>query len=261
MIIEVEKLCFGYGSHKVLNDISFNVEKGKLISIIGPNGVGKSTLFRCILGLIGECSGIIRIEGNDIKKLSAKSRAHLMAYIPQIHYPSFNYSVMDMVLMGTAHQLSAYSKPGKKEMEQAWKALAQLSITGLAQRGFSRLSGGEQQLVLIARALAQQAGIILMDEPTSSLDFGNQLRVLQQIKNLTKEGYTVLISMHNPQHALTYSDYILALFDGSIIADGTPQEVINEDLLSRLYNVEVQIAKVGGDMLIVPSGKGGVDYV
>lgn len=261
MIIEVEKLCFGYSSYKVLKDISFNIGRGKLISIIGPNGVGKSTLFRCILGLIDEYSGSIRIEGNDIKKLSVKSRAHLMAYIPQTYYPSFNYSVIDMVLMGTAHQLSAYSKPGKKEEDQARKSLAQLNISGLAQRGFCKLSGGEQQLTLIARALAQQAGIILMDEPTSSLDFGNQLRVLQQIKSLTKEGYTVLLSMHNPQHALTYSDYVLALYEGSIIADGTPQEVINEDLLRRLYNVEVKMAKVGGDMLIVPSEKGSVAYV
>lgn len=257
MSIEVENLCFDYSSHKVLKDISFTAKKGKLLSVLGPNGVGKSTLFRCILRLLSGYSGSIRLEGTDIKKLSARKLAHLIAYIPQSHYPSFNYSVTDMVMMGTAHQLSPFSSPGKKEREQTRKALEQLNIGSLAERGFSRLSGGEQQLVLIARALAQQAKILLMDEPTSNLDFGNQLRVLQQIKNLSDEGYTILLSTHNPQHALMYSDYIIALFDGSIIADGAPHKVMNEDLLGRLYNVEVQIVNVSGDLLIVPSAERG----
>lgn len=252
MRLEVKNLYFGYGRHKVLNDITFTAGEGKLLSVLGPNGVGKSTLFRCILGLLKGYDGSIRLGDTDIRKLSAKNLAHLIAYIPQSHYPSFNYSVFDMVLMGTAHQLPAFSSPGRRETEQAWKALEQLNIAGLADRGFARLSGGEQQLVLIARALAQQAKILLMDEPTSNLDYGNQLRVLQQVKNLTKEGYTILLSMHNPQHALMYSDRILALFGGGIVADGTPQEVMDEDLLGRLYDVEVRIVNTDGNLLIVP---------
>ncbi len=255
MSVSVENLCFGYNSHPVLRSVSFRAGKGKLISLIGPNGSGKSTLFRCILGLLGRFHGEIRVEGHDVKKLAPRKRAHLMAYIPQSHGPAFNYRVEDMVLMGTAHQLSPFAMPGEKEQEQAWRALEQLNIRKLAGRGFSRLSGGEQQLVLIARALAQQAGIILMDEPTSNLDFGNQLRVLQQVKKLAQAGYTVLLSMHNPQHALIYSDHVLALFNGGIVAEGKPREVITGALLKRLYGVEATITELDGEKVIVPAAE------
>lgn len=258
MNISVQNLSFGYGAHLVLNNISFVAAEGTLLSVLGPNGVGKSTLFRCILGLLNGYRGTIKVGDDDINKLSSRELAHNIAYIPQSHYPTFSYSVLDMVLMGTTHTLTAFSSPGKKQAEQAFLSLERLNISHLAESDFSKLSGGEQQLVLIARALAQQAKVLLMDEPTSSLDFGNQLRVLQEIKKLTYEGYTVLLSTHNPQHALQFSDGIIALSDGNIVANGIPHEVMDEKLLRKLYDVDVRFVGALNDRIIIPSVERGI---
>ncbi|MEG1547632.1 MAG: ABC transporter ATP-binding protein [Clostridia bacterium] len=251
MSITVENLSFGYGAHRVLDGVSFTVEDGQLLSVLGPNGVGKSTLFRCMLGLLNGYTGRITIDGTDVHKLSARELAHHMAYIPQSHAQSFNYTVLDMVLMGTAHQMAQFSLPGKKQMEAAQLALYQMGIEPLAHKGFRCLSGGEQQLVLIARALAQQVKIFVMDEPTANLDYGNQTRVLEQVKRLTMEGYTILLSTHNPQHALTYSDAILALSCGRVAAFGLP-ETMDESLIKCLYGMNVQFLNTQAGRLIIP---------
>ena len=160
-----------------------------------------------------------------------------------------------MVLMGTPQQLRAFASPGPKQIRLAEEAMARLGISALSYRDYMHLSGGEKQLVLIARALAQQAPILLMDEPTASLDFGNQLRVMDQVRQLSHSGYTVVMSTHNPQHALSYCDRVLALKSGRVQADGTPEDVIDEALMEALYGVSVQFEDIScGRIIMAASG-------
>lgn len=252
MILKVEDLAFSYGQRNVLHDISFEVNPGEFLSVLGPNGVGKSTLFRCILGNLKGYSGRVSVDGDDMRNLSQREKARRIAYIPQVHRPTFGYTVLDMVLMGTSRQLSAFSQPGDTQVRIAMDALAQIGVSHLAQRDFARLSGGEQQLVLVARAIAQQADILVMDEPTSALDYGNQIRVLQKVKQLSKDGYAVLLSTHNPQHAMTFADRLLALAEGTVAAVGEPREVLTAELMEKLYHIDVDFVETAAGRMIQP---------
>ena len=252
MSIVVQDLRFRYSLKEVLRGVSFSGESGQLLAVLGPNGVGKTTLFRCILGLQTHYMGKILIDGADSRTFSARELAHQIAYIPQTHGMAFSYSVQDMVLMGTTHNVSAMSVPKQKELDAASAALEQLGISHLTHQNFSKLSGGEQQLVLIARALAQNARTLLMDEPTASLDYGNQSLVLRQVRALADDGYTIFLSTHNPQHALWYADRALALFDGAMEAFGAPSEIVNAALIHRLYGVDVVMIETVQGALISP---------
>lgn len=251
MSIEVSNLSFSYGDRLILDKISFRAENNQLLSILGPNGVGKSTLFRCMLGLLKDYKGKILLDGEDIKKLSIRELAKLIAYIPQSNYPSFNYSVFDMVLMGTTVQVSFVSTPGKKQIELVETVLHKLGIYHLKDRGYIQISGGERQLVLMARALVQEAKVLILDEPTSNLDFGNQVKVLTQIKKLAKEGYTIIQSTHNPDQTFLFSDRILAMKEGKILRYGKPYEIFSNDLIQRLYQVDVEIQSLYDDKVRV----------
>ena len=251
-MLRVEGLSFAYGAHRVLEDVSFAVEQGEFLSVLGPNGVGKSTLFRCVLGLMSGWQGAITLGGDDLRALPRREIARRMAYIPQINRPAFDYSVLDTVLMGAARNVGVFSQPGREETAQAMEALERVGAAHLARRGFMHLSGGEQQLVLVARALAQKAEILVMDEPTSALDYGNQLRVLQLVRQLASEGYGVLLSTHNPQHALTFATRILALSEGRVAALGAPGEVLTEDMIHRLYGVRAAFADTAAGRVIAP---------
>ena len=183
MSLCVNNLSFSYGPRQVLRNVSFQAQRGEVLSVLGPNGAGKSTLFRCMLGLLTPTSGGTQIDGRDVAHMGASQLSRAIAYIPQSHNPVFNFSVLDMVLMGTTAQLGRFSAPGATQRAQAEEALAQLGIAHLRDRGYCRISGGERQLVLIARAMAQQARILVMDEPSASLDFGNRLRVMETVGN------------------------------------------------------------------------------
>ena len=243
VILTVRDLCFAYGSHPVLNAVSFDLEEGKLLGLLGPNGTGKSTLFRCILGLERNYTGSIHVNGKEVKTQRPEILARAAAYAPQTHSPSFNYSALDMVLMGTASQGKAWSAPGPRERRAAEEALDRLGIADLRFRGFGLLSGGEQQLVLIARTLVQEAKLLVMDEPTANLDYGNQLRVLSHIKNLSRQGYSVMVSTHNPDHAFWFTDQVLALHAARIAAAGPPEEVLTAGLIALLYGIRVRIRR------------------
>ena len=247
MSISVEHLSFSYGDVPVLKDINFTVNDGELAAVLGPNGVGKSTLFKCLLGLTGKYSGRAVINGSDCSKLNARQLAKLVAYIPQSHYPSFNYSMLDMVLMGSTAQLGAFSSPKAEHIEKAEAAMEQLGILHLKNRGYTQVSGGERQLALIARAVTQNAKVLIMDEPASNLDFGNQMRVIKEVKRLTSLGYTIIESTHNPDQAFMSADRILAIHDGRIIANGHPRDVITVGLIKTLYGVDVDILSAADD--------------
>ena len=218
MEIEVQNLTFSYGKQPALREVSFSVQKGTLTAVLGANGAGKSTLFRCLLGFLTPQAGEIRLSGRPLSAYSRREAAEKIAYIPQSSEPIFNYTVIDTVLMGTTGTMNVL-----------------------------QLSGGERQLALIARALVQNAEILIMDEPTANLDFGNQQRVLAQIRALTARGYTVLLSTHNPEHALRYAHRVLALQGGHIAADGPTETALTPQLLQTLYGIQAILAEVPTD--------------
>lgn len=243
MQIELKDVSFSYGNHPVLHHVSFSAGQGSLVAVLGPNGAGKSTLFRCILGLLRRYTGQIFLCGQCVAQCSSHTMARLAAYIPQSSDPVFNYTVEDMVLMGATGALPAVRAPQKAQRVQARLALEQLGIAHLAHCGICQISGGERQLALIARALVQQAKVLIMDEPTANLDYGNQQRVLRQIQGLAEKGHTILLSTHNPEHALRYASHVLALQDGTVCASGKTQEVLTPGLIKTLYDVSVTITE------------------
>ena len=247
MRIEVKNLSFSYGDRPVLHDISFSVDKGEFLSILGPNGVGKSTVFRCVLGLLSGYTGQVLVDGTEARSFSVQEAARHIAYIPQSSRSVFNYSVFDIVLMGRTSGLSTFRSPGKADKALCQWALEKVGILRLADRCFHRLSGGEQQLVLIARALVQKAPILMLDEPTANLDFGNQLLVLEQARALAREGYTVIQTTHHPEQSYMFSDRILAIQKGRVLTEGKPEAVLTEDTLRALYGVEVKVVSLYDD--------------
>lgn len=258
MTLMVSHLTFAYPkAPPVLEDVSFTVPAGDFLSVLGANGAGKSTLFRCLLGGLEGYTGTISLDGRDVRTFSRRELAARIAYIPQIHRPTFGYSVLDTALMGLTRHLSPFQSPSKALEQQALTALEQLGVAHLAQRNFAALSGGEQQLVLIARALCQRSDILVMDEPTSSLDYGNQLRVLERVRQLAQQGYTVLLSTHDPQHALRFSQKVLALSGGQVAADGCTADVLTPELLRRLYGVEAVVLDTPCGRVLLPGEEGG----
>lgn len=255
MPVIVSNVSFSYGSpkkpHHVLQDVSFEVNDGEMVAILGANGVGKSTLFKCILGILKGYEGIIRIDDEDASLMTAKRLSRKIAYIPQIHYPSFNYSVLNMVLMGTGSRMSAMSAPGQKQIKESMDALDKFGIASLAERDYVSLSGGEQQLVLMARALVQSAGIWILDEPVASLDFGNQILVQEQLRKMVAEGYTIIMSSHNPEQTYMYADRIVAMKDGRVLKYGSPKDIMNEELIHELYGIDVKMNSLCEDKIRV----------
>lgn len=253
-MLEVKDLEFSYKTHKVLKGLDFTANAGECICILGKNGEGKTTLFRCILGLLRKYSGQIILDGVNSKNLSTKEMAKRVSYIPQAHAPTFNFSVFQTVLMGTNVLMDGFHTPNKKEHDLVLEKLELLSISHLANRGYAELSGGERQLVLIARALVQNAKILIMDEPTANLDYGNQLRIMSKVQDLARQGYLILLSTHNPEHALYFADLVLILKNGSIVEYGKPREVLTPDIIKSIYGVNVEMKTMltdSGDVPIV----------
>lgn len=243
--LEVQGLCYSYKKGgEVLRGLSFSASGGQCVCILGRNGAGKTTLFRCLLGMLSSHEGDILIDGVPAAKLSVREMARRVAYIPQAHAPTFNYTVAQTVLMGTNALMDGMRTPGEKERATCSLVLEQLGIRHLAQRGYAELSGGERQLVLIARALAQQSRILIMDEPTANLDYGNQLRVMRKVRKLADQGYLVLLSTHAPEHAFLYADRALVLQDGMATQYGPPREAVTEEVIRQIYGVEVEIRSV-----------------
>lgn len=250
--LKVEGLTFSHdraapdhGIRYQLRDVSLTVGSGQVCCLLGPNGTGKTTLLRCLLGLLTPQSGTVRIDGQPIRGLSSRQLARLVAYVPQSMTTPFPFTTLDIAVMGRTPHLTVTSAPSREDRRLAALALEQVGIGHLANRSFTSLSGGERQLALFARALAQEAELLILDEPTAALDYGNEVRVLQLIRDLGQSGRTVVMSTHQPDHPLRYGDRAVLLDDGRVIADGPPADVVTGDVLSRLYHVRVHVLATG----------------
>jgi iron complex transport system ATP-binding protein len=242
-IINVKELHFAYHKHTVLNGVNFSLNKGEVVSLLGPNGCGKSTLIRLILKLIHAKKGDILINNKMINDYSHKEIAQHIAYIPQYHNVPFNYSVLEMVMMGRVSKLGFLASPSKKDKEIAYESLRSIGIDDLSSRPFGQLSGGQKQMVLLARALTQEVNTFIMDEPVSGLDYGNQIRLLELISKLSRQGYTFLKTTHYPDHALLVSSRVVVMNEGKIIADGKPEDVITSEMINQVYGIGANLIK------------------
>lgn len=241
-MLELVNLACGYGRRTVLGDISLTMNGGELLCLLGPNGVGKTTLFKTILGLLPALGGAIRIDGEALSQWSRRRLAQWIGYVPQAHSPPFPFAVRDVVAMGRVAHLGWFAAPAPSDRQIAEDALATLGITALGDASYTEISGGERQLVLIARALAQQPRILVMDEPTSNLDYGNQLKVMGHIRRIVSEyGMSVILTTHHPNHALLYASRALVLDRESHYAIGAPAMVITESYLRQTYGVNTEI--------------------
>ncbi|MDO4590812.1 MAG: ABC transporter ATP-binding protein [Slackia sp.] len=246
-ILSVRDLTCGYRRKVIVNNADFELERGRFACIIGTNGCGKTTLLKTILGLLPPMGGAAFVNGRDIARLSDAERARMIAYIPQAHTPPFPFSVADVVLMGRTPHIGRFSSVSHHDKRVAWDALCMLGIEHLAERTYTKLSGGQQQLVLIARALAQQPEVIVMDEPTASLDFGNQQIVLSRMKELSRCGATVLMVTHDPAHAVYCADSVIVVQNGRIAHIGTPEETITKQRMEAIYQTPIHVADVPVD--------------
>jgi iron complex transport system ATP-binding protein len=252
-ILRTERLDFGYPRFPVGRGVDLEIRPGEVLCLLGPNGCGKTTLFKTILGLIPRQGGRILLDAEDLARLDRRTIARRMAYVPQAHAAVFPYSVRDMVLMGRTVHRGLFSSPGQDDRARAEAALAQMGIAALAERDYTRISGGQRQLALIARALAQDAGLVVMDEPTASLDFGNQVLVLKEVRRLAAAGLGVVLSTHNPDHAFACASRVHLLADGATRAAGVPREVLTPEVLTRTYGVPVAVEQLAnGQPVCVP---------
>lgn len=243
--VEIEGLSFayGHGGHRLV-DVSLAIREGEMCCLLGPNGAGKTTLLRCVLGFLTPAAGVIRVRGMDITQLSARQIARLVAYVPQSTTTPFPFTALDMAVMGRTPHVGVTAAPSAADRRAALAQLDHLGIAHLAYRYFPLLSGGERQLTLLARALVQEAPILILDEPTSALDYGNEVRFLDVVVDLVQANRAVLMTTHQPSHALTHADRAVLMRNGTIVADGASEHVVTSQRLSELYGVRIHVALV-----------------
>jgi len=242
MTLAVDRLSFRYGQRSpILDGVSLRIERGEALALLGPNGAGKTTLLRCILGLVKPSAGRVTLDGRDIHIMTRREAARLVAYVPQTSPTYFAFKVIEFVVMGRTPYLRTLGRPGPEDRAIALHELKRLGIGHLADRSMAQISGGERQIALIARALAQRAPILVLDEPTANLDYGNQLRVLEIISSAVRRGHSVLLATHAPDHGFILGGRTAMLKDARIVAAGPAVDVITSERLSALYGTPIKV--------------------
>jgi iron complex transport system ATP-binding protein len=253
--LSVVGLDFGYSRKDVLQNISFRVEKGAVCGLLGPNASGKSTLLKCINGVLKPKAGRVIVDGTDVEGFSRSRMARVMAVVPQQTMVLFAFTVLQMVVMGRAARLSRFKLPSRRDYIEARQCLEELGIGDLSERRFNELSGGERQLVLLARAMFQDTPILLLDEPTAHLDFKNQFMIMDRMRDITRaKNLTTIISLHDPNLAGRYCTHMVMLREGRVHFEGPRDAAIQPAILEGMYGMKVSIESTGqGDAVIVPA--------
>ena len=250
MVVSVENVSFSYGKLQVLKDVTMNAKEGEIVCLLGPNGAGKSTLLKCILGALKPQKGRIIINGDDISNLNPIELAKLIGYVPQVIEQTFPLTVFEAILTGRLPYLSW--TPRQSDLEAVRSAMRLLGIEKLAWKNLSELSGGQRQKVLLAMALAKEPSILLLDEPTSNLDLNSQLEVMDVIRDVVEDGKMAIVALHDLNLALRYADRVVVMKDGRVIANGKPAEVLEEDVIERVYGVKAIVKNENRLRYVIP---------
>ncbi len=245
-VLQVENLSFSYQEKKVLNGVSFSVEQGEIFCVFGSNGCGKTTMLDCILGLNKSEGGNVFIDGDNLLEMSPARKAQKIAYVSQKSDRTFPYSVLEIVLMGRTAYSGMFSSPGQDDVEVAEKALSSVGMSNFRDRVYTKLSGGEAQLVKIARAIAQDTKLIIFDEPTSHLDFRHELNVIKYIAKIIRDkNISVVMATHFPNHAYFFESYglptrVALMENGMFGAVGLPSEVLNRENMADIFKIRTK---------------------
>ena len=243
-VVEVRGAGFGYGGHSVFRALDLDVHRGEVLTVLGPNGCGKSTLLRCIGGALRLDAGSVRICGADLASLDPAARARKIGFLFQDHSPSFPFTVLDVAVMGRTPHLSFFGTPSSQDVELAIDALGQVGILHLKDRPYTELSGGERQLTLLSRTLVQHPEILLLDEPTSHLDFRNQVHCLRAVGRLAAQGVTMIMTTHDPNHAFLFPGRALLMSAGAAPAAGPAEQIVTAAALSAAYGIPIEVLTV-----------------
>lgn len=249
-VLQVKGISCGYGSQAVLRDVSFSLSEGGMLVLLGPNGVGKTTLFKTILGFLPRLGGQVLIDGEDTARWPRRRFAQAVAYVPQTHDAAFGFAVRDMVLMGRTPGLEGLRSPDREDERIADEVISRMGLARLADRDCTTLSGGELQMVLVARALAQQPRLLIMDEPCANLDLGNQALLLHRVAELASQGLAVVVTSHDPNHAFLLDAEVACVGRDGQVRGGRAGDVLTPGELGRLYGVDVGVGSITG-----PRGK------
>jgi iron complex transport system ATP-binding protein len=237
--ISLQNVAIGYDDCQLVGEIDLELRDGSTTCLMGPNGVGKTTLFKTILGLLPPLGGRILIGGHDIATMRREEIARRIAHVPQAYHGDPSHTVIDIVVMGRTARLGLFSTPGRDDTAAAWRALEAVGIAGIGDRSADRISGGQRQLMLIARALAQDTEVIVMDEPTANLDLGNRMALLDHVRALSAKGLSLLVSTHEPEDAFVIADRVAVLGRGRRFEVGAVDEILTAVRLSDLYGLEL----------------------
>lgn len=246
-MLEIQNAVCGYRRGKktktVIEGISLSVDRGEIMCILGANGIGKTTLFRSVLGGIPLLSGSVNVDGRDLSGMSIRERARKIGYVPQSHTPPFPFTVMQVAVMGRTAHMQMFATPSAGDLEAAEQALNLMGIDHLKDEPYTEISGGERQLVLIARAIAQESDYLIMDEPTSNLDFGNRIRVLRRVRQLAETGRGVIMTTHDPDHAFSVASKVTVIKNGRDYVTGPTEEILTCSLMDEIYGIRTGVAE------------------
>lgn len=253
IITRLDNISFTYTTehHRVLNSLSLELQKGEISTLLGPNGIGKTTLLYIILGWMKIDRGTVFHKERELKDYSRKEMGRLIGLVPQYEHIAFEYSLLEYVLLGRAPHLHSLQSPGKNDCTIAMEALEKVGLADCAEKSVLHLSGGEKQLVLLARSLAQEPELLLLDEPMSNLDLANKNRIMKILKSLKSDGVTILFTSHEPDVASCLSDRVILMGRDFSIVQGSVDEVLTKDNLSRIYNIPIEIKEIDGRKIIL----------